>query len=319
MRGWRALRIVGLGVVAAALLTSCIKLDVDLKVQSDDTIDGAFTVGISKQLIAFVPDGAGGLGGLLGDSEPDFGSAEATVTPYEDDRFVGQTVTFTGVPLEEASSGLGDATSGDLTIDKEGDTYRLQGTLDLTQDDADLPTDIPIPNLDQFFAEAEVRIRVSFPGRVIESNGSVDGCTVTWEPTFGQEVDLDAVARTSGGCGGGIQWWGWLLIGLGGAVVIGAIVAIVLSIRYERRRHRAPPAAGTTTGGEPPAGAFPPPQATAAGSVLVPPDGPPVVLDPPPAPAPALPDAPAVPDAPAPTEPTPPTAPPTAPNGSSEA
>lgn len=272
--------------VAAVALSGCIKLDADLRVQADDTIDGTFTVGISKDLARFLP---GGIESLIAgaDGEQDVAGAEdVTTTPYEDDKFIGQTVTFTGAPLDEAGSGLGTGDSGDLLIERDGDRFILEGTLDFTGDVGDLP--IPqdqVPDLSQIFDEAEVRIRVTFPGEVIEANGDVDGCSVTWTPTFGDTVDLRATASaTNGSCdsGGGFRWWSWLLIGFGGLVLIGAIVAIVLAVRAERRRgkaratHDAVPEAPPATSFEPPTG---PPAASptepAAPDTQLPPPTPP--------------------------------------------
>ena len=48
------------------------------------------------------------------------------------------------------------------------------------------------------FDTAELRIAITFPGEVLETNGQVEGTTVTWEPVFGERNVLSAVASASG-------------------------------------------------------------------------------------------------------------------------
>ena len=54
---------------------------------------------------------------------------------------------------------------------------------------------------DTLTANAEIRIKMTFPGEVTETNGTKDGSSVTWEPKLGQTADLTATAKDSGGGG----------------------------------------------------------------------------------------------------------------------
>ena len=212
MRRWGALRAVALAGAAVLLLSGCLKLDVNLTVRSDDKLDGTVIVGVDKQVAALLPGGAANVGQLInGGGQPAISGAEdVTSSPFDDGQYVGQQITFKGAPLEEAGN-----TTGDLSIKHDGDVYRLTGTLDLTLGDlSNLPGNVAGSiNPQEALAKAVVHIQVNFPGQVQSSNGSNDGCSVSWEPKFGSTTTLEAVAKDSGSCREGLRWWAWPLFG----------------------------------------------------------------------------------------------------------
>lgn len=304
-----------LGAATAGLLSGCIKLDVDLTVRPDDKVDGTLVVAVSKQVAAFLPGGAANLEQLVpgGDLQVN-GAEDVQSAPYEDDDFTGRRITFIGAPLEEASAGTGRP--GELTIKHEGSRYLLNGTLDLTVGDlSTLPPEVSQNiNTEELFSTAVVRVHVTFPGKVEEANGEISGCSVTWQPKFGSETELRAIARDGGNCRDGLRWWAWPLFGLGLLVLIGAVIAIVHVLRKERRERSskagAPPVGTTGEAGlaPPQVGGLAPPAVedlappTAEG--LAPPTvqglAPPAVAWPPPGS-----NVPPPPDEPTPDEPTP--------------
>ena len=188
MRRWGALRAVALAGAAVVLLSGCLKLDVNLTVRSDDKLDGTVIVGVDKQVAALLPGGAANVGQLINNGgQPEISGAEDVKTaPFDDGKFVGQQITFKGAPLEEAGN-----TTGDLSIKHDGDVYRLTGTLDLNLGDlSNLPGNVAGSiNPQEALANSVVHVQVNFPGRVQSSNGSNDGCSVSWEPKFGTTTD----------------------------------------------------------------------------------------------------------------------------------
>ena len=62
------------------------------------------------------------------------------------------------------------------------DTYEVTGVMDLTSDDADLVGNPFEDQIGDAFDTAELRVAITFPGEVLETNGQVDGTTVTWVP-----------------------------------------------------------------------------------------------------------------------------------------
>lgn len=224
-------------VLATLALTGCVKLDEDLTVNTDNTVDGKVTVAFNKALLdmmgATAEDALGETGGM---SE----SAHVSVEPYEDDTFVGQTYILEDAPLDELN-----ATSGgedDLQIVRDGDTFHVSGTLDFT--DSALGGDGSAPN-DGF----EARIALTFPGRIVSSTGDIDGNTVTWTPDLGDVVDFETVAEARDGGGGA----GTALLAAGG-LGLGALAAGGVALAMFQRRK-----AGGTGGpvGAPPAPAYP--------------------------------------------------------------
>lgn len=183
-------RVAVVGALALAL-TGCVKLDLDLDVRSDDTVDGTVVLGFSKQLAGLPGLDAGDLTSDGPIDIPDQG--RVTTERYDDGDFVGTRFGFTDVPLAE----FGDRDrADDLRIVRDGDQFRVSGTLDLGADNA--PRDTGGLGLDRLASGAEIRIRLTFPGDVVSANGTVDGRSVTWSPEFGETVELEAVAGATG-------------------------------------------------------------------------------------------------------------------------
>jgi len=226
------------------LLAGCLKLDMALTISPDDTVDGEMVFAVNKELLELT---GRNVDDLLGNTAVPDDVPGATQEPYEDDRFVGTRVLFEDVALEDMQEGSGpDA----LSIERTGDTYEVSGVMDLTADEAALEGN---PFEDQFtetFDTAELRIAITFPGEVLETNGQVDGTTVTWEPVFGERTELQAVASASGDGvegdegaqgtegteaaggseeeGSGGNAWLYAILGL---VVVGMVVGLFLMMR----------------------------------------------------------------------------------------
>jgi hypothetical protein len=256
-RTWRtAGRVAAIGALAL-LLSACLKLDIDLQVQGDNTVSGGIIFGVDKQLLELT---GGSVEDILGTSAPIPEDVEGVTTePFEDDTFVGQQFSFEGVPLEEFSS-------GDLVITREGEVFRVSGALDLSSglDGATGLSGLTGPfSPEELLQGAEMQVRMTFPGEVTESNGEVDGNTVTWIPVVGERLELQATASAIESGGGGSNLTLLLIIA---AVVV--LAAVVIGVVMSRRR-AAPAGAGM---GEPMA---PGPMAPGEPSPPAPPSGPP--------------------------------------------
>jgi hypothetical protein len=85
-----------------------------------------------------------------------------------------------------------------------------------------------------FMDGAELRVAMTFPGDVSESNGEIDGSTVVWEPEIGEKNDMTAVAKESSG----------LSLGLVAAIAGGAVLLLLVvagSVLLARRRRSSRP------------------------------------------------------------------------------
>lgn len=184
---------VAVTVLGLLLLSGCFKVDADFTVNSDETVDGTMIVAVEQDFL----DAMGELGGE--DSEdlvnPEDLPEGAEVEEYDEGGYVGQKVTFEGVTLDEMMAGMdgGDAAADEWALTHEGDEFVFEGTFDMTSEGDD---EI---DMSAMLEGAEISVSMTFPGEVTESNGEVDGNTVTWEPEIGEVNEMRAVAADEAG------------------------------------------------------------------------------------------------------------------------
>ncbi|SDT68023.1 hypothetical protein SAMN04515669_5807 [Jiangella sp. DSM 45060] len=262
-----------LAVVASALLlTGCFKIDMQLDVSSDDTVDGEMVFAVSRDVSAMAES--------MGEDPDDLLSGEIDDLPegtraeeYEDDDFVGQRYVFDDVPLSEFDQ------NGTFSITHEGDEIVVGGNLDLTDMDPEAMAEefdgeeMPFGDLSGMMDSMDLRVAITFPGEVTEHNGELDGTTVTWTPVAGETNEINARSADSGGGGGGdgIPVWIWIVVV---AVVLGLAGLLFF---LSRNRNQAPPAEEATVGAVPP-----PPPGPAADTAPVQPTTPLPTTPPPP-------------------------------------
>jgi hypothetical protein len=283
-------RVIAIGALAL-LMSSCLKLDMNLNVSSDNTVSGTVVFAVEKSLLELAGQS---FDQLLASSAPlPSATPGVTVADYEDDQFSGKQYTFDAVPLSEFS---GDG-SDNLSITRDGDVFHVSGVLDLSAVGATGASGLSGFDPSQFLQSAELSIKMTFPGEVTSSNGQVSGNTVTWVPKIGERTELQATASAVGG-GSSSNLLLWLIIG-GAVVLIAIVVGVVVS-----QRRSAPAVATAGAGVE--GGMAPPgvgPMTPPASGPTAPPDAgpvaPPVVEPPPPAPgSPAPPPPPGPPEQP---------------------
>lgn len=308
-RGRRRLRSAVVAVLAAVgllALAGCMKLDMDMTLSADDTVSGSMTVAFSDQLAETMGMDPQELWDQAGDQVASDLPEGSSQEPYADGEYTGTTVTFADMPLEELS-GTG---TDELSITREDDEFVVQGTMDMTDDTGQMDS-LPPGVADSF----DVRIAVTFPGEVLETNGTVEGSTVEWRPAMGESTEIFARGEASGGLGsGGFPWW---IVGVVVGIAVIALVA-VLVVRSNRRSRAADgtagagPAGGTTGATAHPGGSQVPDPYTPGGT----PPQPAPPLGQPPVAAPGQPPL-ASPQAPA-EPPHPASEPPDAPGGTKE-
>jgi hypothetical protein len=253
---------VGAFLALAVLLTGCIKLNVDLGINADDTVNGAVVLGVQKELLELTGQSAED---LLGDADLiPTGATGVVVEPFEDDEFVGQQIIFEDLPISEFNSGAlgasgatgisGVTGAGDnLNIAREGETFVVTGALDLSSGLSGATGPFAGTGGAQLFENADIQISITFPGEVVQANGEVDGNTVTYVPEFGERLEINATGsaidngQAADVVGGSDSFLPLLLIIAGVAVVLLVIIFLVV-----RSRSNKDGGAGTPTGlGEP--------------------------------------------------------------------
>lgn len=272
---WRRTATLAAGTLGVALLLSgCVKLDMALTLTPDNTVDGAIVFAVDKQLLTLAggkPEDAfkDAASDAPFPTAPEGGSVRTEV--YDQDGKYGQKYIFSGVPITSFQD-------EDLSIKREGDFFVVDGTLDLSSTTGGSTTsgDSPFPLPSALTGGFDVQISMTFPGEVVEHNGTLDGTTVTWKPTAGQKLALKAKAKatpTNAGFLGlsSVSSSTGLLIGLvlAGLILFGAVIALIL------RGRRTPAHAGPPTAdlGVPGTAYAPAPDAGTAAATAAPAEG----------------------------------------------
>jgi hypothetical protein len=209
-------RILGCGAMAL-LLAGCFKVNMDVEVSPENTVAGNAVIAVDESILQLSGQSADQLFQDMNLSELPAG---ATVSPYEEDGFIGQEITFDDMPLEAFTqnntlSGSSGGTGEELNIVRRGDEFHVTGAFDMTGAEF-TGTEIP----EQFLESFEFRISITFPGEVESATGEIDGNTVTWEPRIGQNNPVEAVASAIPSKSSPLLM---ILLIAAGALVLGAI------------------------------------------------------------------------------------------------
>jgi hypothetical protein len=177
-----------LGVAALALLLAgCFRVNLDLEISPENTVSGIAVFAVDRDALELSGQNVEQVFDEMDLSDLPEG---ATVEPYDEDDFVGQQIAFEDVPLDEFQGSQTLGTGDELSIERRGDEFHVSGQLDLSGQD--LPEGGQFPQ--QLLESFEFRISMTFPGEVKSASGEIDGNTVTWEPKFGQDNPIQAVA-----------------------------------------------------------------------------------------------------------------------------
>ncbi|MFD2794262.1 LppM family (lipo)protein [Promicromonospora vindobonensis] len=170
-------------VLVALTLTGCVRLDLRTTLTDHDTADGTL-------VIAVADDAAGMFGGDPADVWAQYKDAvvgdvpdAVTEEPYAEDGYTGSRYVFDDEPVAT----LATISDGDLRVTREGDEYVVSGVLDLSKRVEGIE-EVPEGAL----GSVDATIELTFPGPVTETNGEVDGSTVTWHPDAEQATRLSA-------------------------------------------------------------------------------------------------------------------------------
>jgi hypothetical protein len=202
------------------------KLEMDLAIGEEDTVSGSLVFAVEKAVLAqnqtrsapdLINDALAGVGAMP------TGSRTET---YEDNKYFGRKVIFDRMPLAEFNRKDGKGpqiihSGGLYTFTMNGDTTTF-----------DLGTGPQVNAVRSLLNDTEVRISLTFPGRVIERDNlaTLDGQTVSWRLKMGTGHQFKAVSEEP-------ATFPWLLVaGVSAVFAILVIVGIVvLATRLNRR------------------------------------------------------------------------------------
>ncbi|WP_258906550.1 LppM family (lipo)protein [Actinokineospora sp. UTMC 2448] len=203
-----------LAVVATLALSGCVRVQAALAVSDRDTVSG-------QLVIASVLLRKEDTGPEL--TVPPELMAKVKTEPYTADGYVGTTVSFQELTFAEVGLLTQTLTPGRqyrLSFRRSGNLVTMAGSADLSE----LPAD-----------RADVRLRVAFPGTVIQTNGVNEDGTVSWTPKPGAVTEFLATIEYSDRSG--VSWTKWVAIVGAGAVGV-ALLVVVLALAAHRRDRR---------------------------------------------------------------------------------
>lgn len=188
----RALKVTVASITVMLLTTGCVKFNMDLEVRANDTVSGTIVFAVAKGLAELSEDSGTDSSAPETDTLLE-GAENVKVEPFDDGDFVGSTYTFESVPLETFQPKVGEDSS--FGIARDGDNIVVSGVLEMTSADS---TQEENPFGDAFLqgimASTDIKISITLPGEIKETNGTVDGQTISWKGTFGKNLELSAIA-----------------------------------------------------------------------------------------------------------------------------
>ena len=233
-------------LVCGLLLAACeirSYVDIDMSDLSNGSV--LVQVGFDEQFREAMEEFGGGTD-LLSELESDAPAEGWAVDRFVDGDIEGVALSKSFTSLEELQaiveegriSGPQEGLVGEMTFTDTGDTIRFEADV---PDDADLGGDLEgfDPEQVEGLLTYDARIRVTFPGDVIDHNGELVENTVTWEfedPTSMAGAELFAEARK--GSGSVALYLLAAVLGLG-------VIALVV---WQVLRRRNPPTDSPITG-----------------------------------------------------------------------
>src|SRR6476620_378245 len=124
-----------LAAATMLLLTGCVKLDVDLTVGDNDTVSGTYIIAIDRSVLQLTGQDADQFYDQIASDFDTSGlpeGASAEIAKYDQDNFVGATLTVKNVPIDEINDIGGTPTQGtanSFSLTHDGDVYHFRAVI----------------------------------------------------------------------------------------------------------------------------------------------------------------------------------------------
>jgi hypothetical protein len=179
----------GRGIAAAAVaafaLAGCMKIQTDLTLNPDNTGSMSMIMATSDEFAKSMDMDPQEFWDQMATSMESDAPEGATQEPYAEDGYTGVKYTVDNVPIETLSD-------PDMTVERVGDEFVFTGTMDLTGDTGTESTGTDDPMTKAIMDSFVAQVSVTFPGKVSEYDGELNGTTVTWTPTYGEVTEMNA-------------------------------------------------------------------------------------------------------------------------------
>jgi hypothetical protein len=185
-----------LAALTIVLVTSgCMKLNLDLSVNKDDTVSGSLILAYSNEALALA-NSMGSSSSLNTDSlitqQPGM-----TVTAYKDDKYTGSKITFDAKPFSEFSTGT---SAGALKFTRAGNIISVTGAIDMSGGDPSTIEQVKNnPLTSGLFQKSDISVSITMPGKITSKTGVIEGNKVTFKGQLGDNIVIDAQSDDSAG------------------------------------------------------------------------------------------------------------------------
>ncbi|MDX6291839.1 MAG: hypothetical protein QOH50_914 [Kribbellaceae bacterium] len=210
-------------VVLACLfaLTGCVKVDADLKVNSNESVSGSMKIGVDKQLMESSGTSLDKVRQQVESGIKQTTTEGVECTAFEDDKYVGSDCKFNQVPFSKMGSSTGDG----VGFRKDGDKFVVTvKALDLAK-------------TPQTGTPPAVNFKITMPGKITahDDGASVSGRTATYD-------SLDKLGNVSltSEASSGFPLWAIILIIVVLLAAAGAVVFFVMRGRKSRGQQYPP-------------------------------------------------------------------------------
>lgn len=252
----RRILVLGAALLAVLMLSGCLKVQVGLSLGTDDTISGTVLVtkstpkaagasGSSQSSAPAIPvpsgSAAGSASAALNLPTPSVTVGTITAEDYSEGDQSGYKYIYKKTTFADAKSyPILDKRGGAMVFTRRKDTVSFSSTLNLTYSSTPTAQDALISK------NFDGTVKITFPGKVVSSNGTVDGNSVTWKLEPLKENVLTATATYPQAAAPvakeesnfltkkvmGLPVW---LIGAGALVVILLLIGLVALVRARRK------------------------------------------------------------------------------------
>lgn len=221
----KILSLVTIMVIALIVLTGCVDLNYEVKLNRNGTADVAYVYGIDKETLSKMGTTAED---LTSEMKQKAETSEYEIEPYSDDKVEGfkakkHVENLSDISLEEAfgSEYVTDSEENQFKVEKKGSKtfYSQNAKIDLSNMDSSMASMVTM------------KYTVKLPTKVGENNASEvskDGKTLTWNLTAGEvnEINFEASSSIIGTI---------ITIVIIALVVIGVTVAVVIVVKKSKK------------------------------------------------------------------------------------
>ena len=223
-----------IAVVVIFITSGCMKLNMNLTVNEDDTVSGNLIIAYSNQALDLA--NSYGSSGALDTNNLITPQPGITVTPYKDDSYTGSKVTFDKKPFSDFSTG---SSADSLRFTKTGNIVKVSGVLDMSGGGSTSVSELMSnPLTSSLFSTSDIAVIITMPGKVTSNTGTVKGNTVTFKGKLGEKLVIEAQADET-------KDNTLLFVGIG-AAILGLLAAAGFLIRKRSKTPLAIPGSETT-------------------------------------------------------------------------